>query len=53
MAANWPYGEFYDFYSAGPEYFGYHHVHLAHAMTQIQANSPQISDVEPDKQEVV
>jgi hypothetical protein len=35
MAANWPYGEFYDFYSAGPEYFGYRHVHSAHAMKQI------------------
>jgi hypothetical protein len=23
MAANRPYGEFYDFYSVSPEYFGY------------------------------
>jgi hypothetical protein len=23
MAADKPYGEFYDFYSIGPEYFGY------------------------------
>jgi hypothetical protein len=26
MAAYRPYGEFYDFYSISPEYFGYHHV---------------------------
>jgi hypothetical protein len=26
MAADRPYGEFYDFYSFSPEYFGYHHV---------------------------
>jgi hypothetical protein len=26
MAADRPYGEFYDFYSVSPEYFGYHHV---------------------------
>jgi hypothetical protein len=26
MAADRPYGEFYDFYSLSPEYFGYHHV---------------------------
>jgi hypothetical protein len=26
MAADRPYGEFYDFYSASPEYFGFHHV---------------------------
>jgi hypothetical protein len=26
MAAEKPYGEFYDFYSGSPEYFGYHHV---------------------------
>jgi hypothetical protein len=25
MAANRPYGEFYDFYSVSAEYFGYHH----------------------------
>jgi hypothetical protein len=24
MAADRPYGEFYDFYSVSPEYFGYH-----------------------------
>jgi hypothetical protein len=24
MAADRPYGEFYDFYSINPEYFGYH-----------------------------
>jgi hypothetical protein len=24
MVANRPYGEFYDFYSISPEYFGYH-----------------------------
>jgi hypothetical protein len=23
MVADMPYGEFYDFYSVGPEYFGY------------------------------
>jgi hypothetical protein len=23
MAADWPYGEFYDFYIVSPEYFGY------------------------------
>jgi hypothetical protein len=22
MVADWPYGEFYDFYSVSPEYFG-------------------------------
>jgi hypothetical protein len=27
MAADRPYGEFYDFYSVSPEYFGYHHVY--------------------------
>jgi hypothetical protein len=27
MAANRPYGQFYDFYSVSPEYFGYHHVY--------------------------
>jgi hypothetical protein len=26
MAADVSYGEFYDFYSVGTEYFGYHHV---------------------------
>jgi hypothetical protein len=26
MAVNRPYGEFYDFYSISPEYFGYHHI---------------------------
>jgi hypothetical protein len=26
MAADRPYGEFYDFYSVSPEYFEYHHV---------------------------
>jgi hypothetical protein len=26
MAADRPYGEFYDFYSVSMEYFGYHHV---------------------------
>jgi hypothetical protein len=26
IAADRPYGEFYDFYSVSPEYFGYHHV---------------------------
>jgi hypothetical protein len=26
MAADGPYGEFYDFYCVSPEYFGYHHV---------------------------
>jgi hypothetical protein len=26
MAADRPFGEFYDFYSVSPEYFGYHHV---------------------------
>jgi hypothetical protein len=26
MAADRPYGEFYDFYRVSPEYFGYHHV---------------------------
>jgi hypothetical protein len=26
MAADRPYGEFYDFYIVIPEYFGYHHV---------------------------
>jgi hypothetical protein len=25
-AADIPYGEFYDFYSISPDYFGYHHV---------------------------
>jgi hypothetical protein len=28
MAADRPYGKFYDFYSVSPEYFGYHHIHL-------------------------
>jgi hypothetical protein len=26
MAADRPYGDFYDLYSVGPEYFGYNHV---------------------------
>jgi hypothetical protein len=26
MVADRPYGEFYDFYSISPEYFGYHHI---------------------------
>jgi hypothetical protein len=26
MAADRPYGEFYDFYSVSSEYFGYHYV---------------------------
>jgi hypothetical protein len=26
MVADRPYGEFYDFYSVSPEYFGCHHV---------------------------
>jgi hypothetical protein len=26
MAADKPYGEFDDFYSVSPEYFGYHHI---------------------------
>jgi hypothetical protein len=35
MAADRPYGEFYDFYSVSLEYFGYHHVfdlsgHITH-----------------------
>jgi hypothetical protein len=30
MAADRPYGEFYDFYSIGPEYFGYYHVYILH-----------------------
>jgi hypothetical protein len=29
MAADRPYGEFYDFYSVSPEYFGYNLVELA------------------------
>jgi hypothetical protein len=28
MAADRPYGEFYDFYSVSPEYFGYHLVYI-------------------------
>jgi hypothetical protein len=28
MAADMPYGEFYDFYRVSPEYFGYHHVQV-------------------------
>jgi hypothetical protein len=29
MAADRSYGEFYDFYSVSPEYFGYHQVYQA------------------------
>jgi hypothetical protein len=29
MAADRPYGEFYDFYSAIPEYFGYRHTSIS------------------------
>jgi hypothetical protein len=29
MVANRPHGEFYDFYSISPEYFGYHHIYFA------------------------
>jgi hypothetical protein len=32
MAADKPYGEFYDFYSVSPEYFGYHHVQYEEAL---------------------
>jgi hypothetical protein len=28
MAAHRSYGEFYDFYSISPEYFGYQHVYI-------------------------
>jgi hypothetical protein len=31
MAADRPYGEFYDLCSVSPEYFGYHHVLTANA----------------------
>jgi hypothetical protein len=31
MAADRPYGEFYDFYSVRPEYFVYHHVNVRRA----------------------
>jgi hypothetical protein len=34
MAADRPYGEFYDFYSVSTEYFGYHHVIQALAILQ-------------------
>jgi hypothetical protein len=34
MAADRPYGEFYDFYSVRPEYFGYHHVYMAQSVYQ-------------------
>jgi len=30
MAADRPYGEFYDFYSVSPENFGYHLVYATH-----------------------
>jgi hypothetical protein len=33
MAGDRPYGEFYDFYSVSPEYFGYHHVNLCNIFT--------------------
>jgi hypothetical protein len=33
MAADRPYGEFYDFYSISPEYFGYHHVCLKESIS--------------------
>jgi hypothetical protein len=29
MAADRPYGDFYDFYSVSPEYFGYYHIKYA------------------------
>jgi hypothetical protein len=32
-AANRPYGEFYDFYTVSPEYFGYHLTVLIGAWT--------------------
>jgi hypothetical protein len=34
MAADRPYGEFYDFYSASPEYFGYTLVRLIFEIMQ-------------------
>jgi hypothetical protein len=42
MAADRPYDEFYDFYSVGPEYFGYHLVHIItlHVPAHITAFSP-------------
>jgi hypothetical protein len=37
MAADRPYGEFYDFYSVSPEYFGYHHVYLCYPTFDLKA----------------
>jgi hypothetical protein len=36
MAADMPYGEFYDFYSVSPEYFGYNFVHVV----SVEENKP-------------
>jgi hypothetical protein len=36
MAADRPYGEFYDFYSVSPEYLGYHLVFRAKWMIFIE-----------------
>jgi hypothetical protein len=38
MAADRPYGEFYDFYSVGPEYFGYILVYCARLIFKIHLN---------------
>jgi hypothetical protein len=36
MAADRPYGEFWDFYSVSPEYFGYHHVVIVVMLCYLQ-----------------
>jgi hypothetical protein len=51
MAADRPYGEFYDLYSVSPEYFGNHHVgHVRSSpnVTYILSNSDQISSLSAD-----
>jgi hypothetical protein len=39
MAADRPYGEFYDSYSVSPEYFGYHHVELEDGGRKLLGNN--------------
>jgi hypothetical protein len=36
MAADKPYGEFYNFYTISPEYFGYYHVYGILHMTYMR-----------------
>jgi hypothetical protein len=36
MAADRPYGKFYDFYSVSPEYFGYRLVYISYVISTVK-----------------